>query len=877
MRLFHKLQLRFRSLIRKSRVERDLADELHFHLEELIGEKLAKGMSADEARYAALRELGGVEQIKEECRDMRRVNHAENLIQDVRYGLRMLAKNPGFTAVAVLTFALGIGANTAIFSAVNAFLLRPLPYPNSSQLVRVWATNLRNGIEHDVASYPDLTDWASQSRSFQQIAAYAHSFYNLSGGNEPERVDGLRASTSLLDLLAIRPFIGRGFLPEEQQAGRSHVVLLTTGLWKSRFGAAPSIIGKAVKLNDEAYTVIGILPAQFDFPPNAPAKLVVPLEPDLNRGHGFLNVVARLKSGVTLARAQAEMDTICARLEHQYQQDRGVGVNLEPLRTSYFGQFKPALLILLGAVGFVLLIACANVANLFLGRTAGRQKELAVRAALGAGRLRLVRQLLTESLIVATVGGIMGLVLAAWGVGGLTALLSKTFSTPGIENTIIDPWVLGFTLAASFLTGLASGMAPALGASKPDLNESLEEGSRSLTGGPGRKRLRSALVVSEIALALVLFSGAALMIKSLLLLTRVDLGLEISNVLALDFAFNGAKYVQPEVRNQFLSDVLERVRALPSVRSAAWVADLPLTDNEDTLGFSIAGRPEPSPSQSPSARFNLVSEDYFRTFGIPLISGRDFTPHDSPEAPGVALINEAMARRFWPGQNPLGRQITLDHRRWYSIVGLVGDVRQMGPATEPSAEVYLSSLEDPQNWPYRTLVIRSAGDPVQLVGATEHAVWSVNKNQPVSNIRTMEEALSQSVAQPRAYALLLGIFAVLALVLAAVGLYGVVAYWVTERTHEIGVRMALGAQRVDAFRLVVGTAIRLALLGVGIGLMGDFILTRLMTGLLYRVRSTDPATHAIVCCLLVTVALVASYMPARRATKVDPMVALRYE
>jgi putative ABC transport system permease protein len=385
------------------------------------------------------------------------------------------------------------------------------------------------------------------------------------------------------------------------------------------------------------------------------------------------------------------------------------------------------------------------------------------------------------------------------------------------------------------------------------------------------------LVVSELALALVLSSGAGLMIRSLLLLARVDLGLETSNVLALDFSLNGVKYVQPEVRNQFLTGVLERVRALPSVRSAAWVADLPLTDNEDRMGFSIAGRAETSPNASPNARFNLASEHYFRTLGIPLISGRDFTPHDSPEAPGVALINEAMARRFWPGQDPFGRQITLDHHRWYSIVGVVGDVRQMGPRAEPRAEVYLSSLEDPEKWPYRTLVIRTASAPLQLVGATEQAVWSVNKDQPVSNIRTMEEALSQTVAQPRAYALLLGTFASLALLLAALGLYGVVAYLVTERTHEIGVRMALGAQRLDAFRLVVGSAISLALLGASIGLVGDFALTRLMKGLLYGVRSTDLETRAAVCCLLGTISVVASYMPARRATKVDPMVALRYE
>jgi predicted permease len=876
MRWPYKLFLRLRSLLRKGRVEQELSEELCFHVEGLIHERVAKGMTPEEARYAALRELGGVEQIKEECRDMRRVNFIENLTQDVRYGLRTLCKNPGFAAVAILTLGLGIGANTAIFSAVNDVLLRPLPYPNSNQLVRVWATDTKSGANHDVASYPDFADWAAQSRSFQQIEAYAGRSYNLSGGDHPERIAGVRESAGLLRMLGMKPLLGRGFSVDEQMPGRSHLVLLSETLWRSHFGASTRILGATVKLDGENYTVIGVLPASPEFPPNERHDLVVPLELDPDRGHGFLNVIGRATPGVTLASAQAEMSTIESRLAKQYRQDRSVGVQLQLLQASYVSQYRPALLILWGAVGFVLLIACANVANLFLGRAAVRHREMAVRASLGAGRVRLIRQLLAEGVLVGLAGGALGLLLAFWGVEGLVTLLSRDFSIPYAGHIGVNRSVLALTLLVAILTGLLSGLAPALSASKVDLNESLKEGSRGLTGSLGRNRFRSALVISEFILALVLLSGAGLMIKSFVLLTQVDSGLRPENVLAMDFSLRGSQYSHTATRAAAFEEILSRVVALHGVQSAAVVADVPLTDNEDGFGFSIEGVPD-APGERREATFNVVGPDYFRTLGIPLAEGRDFTESDNASAPVAVVINQAMVHRFWPNQNPIGRRITTDGKTWYTIVGIAGDVRQLGLGSEPKPEVYLSYLQDPYQWPHLSMLVRASSQPLKLFPAIERAVWSVDKDVPVSNPMTMDQIRSDSIAQPRATALLLGCFAALALVLASIGLYSVVARSVLERTHEIGVRMALGAQCQEIFRLIVGQGMILALAGAALGLAAALGATRVLATLLFHVRPTDFMTLGAVSFLVVAVALLACYIAARRATQVDPMVALRYE
>lgn len=797
------------------------------------------------------------------------------LIQDLRYALRQLRKSPVFTLVAVLTLALGIGANTAIFSVVEGVLLRPLPYRDSDQLVRVWSTSNRSS--RDVSSYPDFKDWTDQNHSFQQMAAYRGQSFNLSGGDHPERIRGLLITSKFFELLDVKPILGRAFTSDEHELGRNHVLLLSSALWRSHFAGDSGVLGRSLKLDDESYTVIGVLPSSFDFPPDeTKGGVVLPLQPDMRRTHGFLYVFGRLKPNTTLASAQADIDTIARRLAGQYKEDKGQGVSVQTLQASFVSDYRPALMILLGAVGLVLLITCANVANLFLGRASSRQREVAVRASLGAGRLRLMRQFLTESLLIGLAGGTVGLVFANWGVSMLVRLLTQSFSIHSTEAIATNLQVLAFAAVISIMTGLISGLLPALFASKVNLSEGLKEGSRSVGSGRAHKRFRGALVVSEVALALVLLCCAGLLIRSLMLLTRVDSGVQTENVMAIDLSLTSAKYSHTATRAALFSHILQRVGQLPGVESAAVVADVPLTQNEDSLGFSIEGVPDP-PERKLSVRFNIVGPGYFTTLGIPLTQGRDFADTDADGTPMVIVVNQAMARRFWPKQNPIGRRITTDNKTWYSIVGVAGDVRQMGLRTDSEPEVYMSYQQDPFQWPYLSLLVRARSNPVKLFPSIEQAVWSVDKDQPLSNPITLDQARSHSIAQPRIAALLLGLFAGAALLLAAVGLYGVVSYWVAERTHEIGVRMALGARSFDVFVHVVGRGLLLALLGLAFGLAGSLAVTRVLASFLFSVRSTDPLTFAAVALLLMCVALVASYFPARRAAKVDPMVALRYE
>jgi putative ABC transport system permease protein len=800
------------------------------------------------------------------------------MLNDLRYALRMLLKSPGVTAMAVLALGLGIGANTSIFSVVNFLLLRPLPYKDPGQLVRVWATYPPKAVTQDATSYPDFTDWKNQNSAFQQIAAFTHQYFNLKGGNQPERILGLRVSADLFPLLGARTVQGRTFLPEEQQPGKDHVLLVGEGLWRRRFGKDPDLVGKTVTLNDESYTVIGILPSNFEFPPFESPQLYVPLVADPNRGHGYLHVVARLNSAMKLSEAQAQMNVIAQRLEQQYpRHDKDRGISLMPLQESVVGRVRHALLILTGAVGFVLLIGCANVANLLLARTAVRQKELAVRITLGASRLRLIRQLLTESVLLAFLGGTLGVLLAVWGVDFLMVLLHRILPLPRLDAVNVDSRVLGFTLLISLLTGLAFGLAPALGASKPDLNESLKEGSRSLTRSLRHNHIRSLLVVSEIALTLVLLIGSGLMLKSFLLLQQVDPGLHPDNILTLEFSLFESKYSKTRTRAAFFQQVLERLGTLPEVQSAAVVADIPLGGSADTLGFRIEGRADPAPREWLIAGFNVVSPDYFRTVGIPLLKGRDFNERDAENAPPVIVINETMAHRFWPDEDPISRRITMDGEHWYSIVGVVGNVRHLGLDSPPRPEAYICYLQDPVLWPYLSLMVRTDSNPMRLASTIQGVIWAVDKDQPIANVRTMEQILSASVAQPRIYMVLLSIFASVALILAAVGTYGVISYSVTQRTHEIGIRMALGAQPGDILKIVVGQGMILTILGILIGLAGAFGLTRVLSSLLYEVTATDPATFVAVPLFLAAVAFLACYIPARRATKVDPMVTLRYE
>jgi len=870
---------RWQALIRRRRLDRDLNDELRFHLETRAERHQQSGMNPGEAAQEARHSFGNPTFLKEECRDMWTFQRIESFWQDLRYSARALRKSPGFSLVAILTLALGIGANTAIFSVVHALLLRPLPYKDAGRLVRLWPTNVKTGLlPYAITSYPGFMDWKNQSRSFEQVEGYVPRSFNLTGGDQPQRVYGLRSSAGLLTLLGVTPIHGRAFLDEEVEPGKDHVLLLSERLWQSRFARDPHVLGKIVKLNDENYTVIGILPAAFQFPPDNPCGLVLPLPPDPNRGHGFINVTGRLKSDATVAKAQVEMDTIARRLEMQYPKyDKDAGVRVLPLQESFVGSFRAALLIFLSAVGFVLLIACANVANLYLARTAGRQKEFVVRAAMGAGRFRLIRQLLTESALLGLAGGTAGLLFAYWGVKAMVMLVHAAFHTASVDSVSIDGAVLAFTLALSLLVGMVAGLAPALGVSRLDLNDTLKEGSRGVTGNQRRNRIRGALVVAEIALALVLLIGAGLTLKSFMILERVDAGVHPENVLVMNISMGGKKYAKTQARAPFMETVLHRIEQLPGVQSAAVVTDVPLTDNSDSMGISIEGRPDPPPKQKQSVNYNIVGPGYLRTLGIPLLKGRDFSGGDTGATPTVALINQAMARKFWPNENPIGARISTDKKNWASIEGVVGDVRQLGLRSEPQPEVYLSYLQDPFAWPYLSLLVHTSLDPMKQVPSIQDVIWSVDKDLPIASVSTMEQIRSGSIAQPRITALLLVVFASLALVLATVGIYGVMAYSVTQRTHEMGLRMALGARITDVLKLVVGHGIILTGCGVLLGLGGAFALTRVLAKFLWGVRPTDPATFIAVSLLLASVAVLASYLPARRATKADPMVALRYE
>jgi predicted permease len=800
----------------------------------------------------------------------------ETLAQDIRYGVRMLLKNRSFTIVAALALALGIGANTAIFSVVNAVLLRPLPYRNPAQIMTVL-----HGASNPVApaNFFDLRD---QNQVFESMAAAQYWTPNLTGRDSPEHLDALQLTADMFHLLGVNPLLGRTFLAGEDQPGNQHVVVLSYRLWQRRFGGDQGVIGQQVTLDGEGYTVIGVMPPEFQFAPfwATRAEIWSPLNlaPRINDRNGqSLRVFARLKQGVTREQAQAEIDTISARLERQYpDSNKGLSVFVDPLHEKVVGKTRPALLILLGAVCFVLLIACANVANLMMARATARQKEIAVKTALGASRSRIVRQLLTESVLLSLLGGAAGLLLAAWGIDGLLAL--SPANLPRAQTISLDMYVLCFTLAISVLTGLLFGLAPALQASKLDLNESLKEGGRGSTEGRRRNRARRLLVISEIALALVLLVGGGLMIRSFLRLQSIDSGFNPRNVLTMIVSLAGSEHSTGPKRAVFFNQLLERVENMPGVLSASAINHLPLGGDTWTIGFAIEGRPASPSGQSPRGVYRIVRPNYFKTMGATLFEGRDFNERDNETAPGVIIINEAMARRYWPNEEAIGKrmQVALDDTSPRQIIGVVKDVKQSEWTAEPRPEMYLPHLQAtaPQ---YMTLLVRADSDPMKMAAAVQGEVWAIDKSLPVSEIRSMEEVIAASIAPQRFNMLLLALFASIALILAAVGIYGVMSYSVTQRTHEIGIRMALGARASDVVKMIVGQAMALVAIGIGAGLVGAFLLTRLMASLLYDVSVTDPATYITISVALAGVALGACFIPARRATKVDPMVALRYE
>ncbi len=818
-----------------------------------------------------------------------------DLLQDTRYGARMLRKSPGLTGVAVLSLALGIGAISTIFSFVNGIMLRPLPYQEPERLVLLDETAFKQGVASMGISFPNFLDWREQNHSFEDIACYNAGGFIVAGGAEPELLQGAFVSQGLFEILGIAPILGRTFTADEDQPDHDQVVILSHGLWQRRFGADPNVIGQTVMLNNRSRTVIGVMPKGFQFPEVAETWGPLALNTKIytRTDHG-LESIARLKPGVTLDQAQAEMISIAAGIEQQNPvTNEGLSVSLTSLRAGLVGDYKKALLILLGVVGFVLLIACVNVANLLLARSTARQKEIAIRAALGANRRRIFRQLLTESLLLGLIGGALGLVLALWGMDLLLAAIP--IDIPFWMKFDLDGRVLGFTAACSLLTGFVFGTAPALEASNPDLNETLKEGGRSGAGG-GRHRLRSLLVVAEIALSLVLLVGAGLMIRSFISLQHVDAGINPEGVLTMYIALPGAKYRAPEKRIAFFSQLLERVRAIPGVQSAGSNSGLPLSGNNWGRSMTVEGFPVLSVGEAPTINHCVISPGYFSAMGIPILKGRDFDERDSRDAPkvpqlaaqdqvmsgpspGVTIIDERLAREYWPDSDPIGKRIRFgppeDNEPWHTIVGVVGDVRHRRLDASTGESVYLPFAQMPIGG--SGLAIRTSGRPESLITAVRGQVKQLDPDLPLTRVMPMTEVVARSVWQPRLYTALFGVFAAVALILATVGIYGVMSYAVTQRTREIGLRMALGAQRQDVLKLVVGQGVLLATIGVGVGLGAAVALTRLMSSLLFGVTATDPITFVAVSVVLAGVALGACFVPARRAAKVDPMVALRYE
>jgi putative ABC transport system permease protein len=816
--------------------------------------------------------------------------------QDLRYGARMLLKNPGITSIVILALALGIGANTAIFSVVDTVLLRPLPYEQSERLVFLNETS--KTMDEISVSYPNFTDWRNQNTVFEKIGVYNRSSYNLTGVGEAELIVTGQVSADLFAALRVNPAQGRWFTNDEDKPGGSPVVVLSYPLWQRRFGGQAGILNQQLTLNNKSYTVIGIMPEGFQFPSRV--EMWVPVGQlsgeaswQQRGNHPGLYGVGRLKPGVSFAQAKADMDKIGAALEKQYNDSNaGNGVGLRPLIEIFVGDIRRALWVLFAAVAFVLLIACANIANLLLARAQSRQKEMAIRSAMGAGRWRIARQLLTESVLLALIGGSLGLVIAQWGIKFI--LYISPDAIPRAKEIALDWRVLVFTIGISFVTGILFGLVPALQAGVVDVHETLKETGR---GTSGKHWLRSSLVVVEVATTLVLLIGAGLMIRSFYRLQKVNPGFAYEQLTSFTVSLPEKKYKTPEQLDQFYRRLLENLRSLPGVEATAAASGLPLGNNGWQTSFVIDGRPRPPRDQTPLMEACLVTPEYFRAMSIPLKSGRYFDGHDDRswlagkdlsklnemERDNAALnsiiIDEEFARRYWPNEAAVGKRIAMgseEHPNYLTVMGVVGRVKMDGLSQDSNrVQGYFPFAQIPNS--DMTIVLKASGDPNQLVAAARQQVKGIDPDQPIHSVRTMDEIRAESVAPERLNLTLLSIFAGIALVLAVVGIYGVMSYSVTQRTHEIGIRMAIGAQPRDVFRMVIGQGMMLALIGVGIGLIGAFGLTRLMTTMLFGVEPTDPATFAAISVLLTGVALVACYIPGRRATKVDPMISLRYE
>ncbi len=892
MRWLDEFARRVAMLFRGKQFDRDMDEEMRLHIElrekELRERELREnGARPEQAHTEALKHFGNRLALREASHDSWGWAWLEHLAQDLRFAFRMFAKNPGFTAVAILTLALGIGANTAIFSVVYGVLLQPLPYKDASRLVVLNETTPKGGTVS--VSYPNFLDWRAQSHDFSQMAAVRDVGFSLAGVTQPENISGEAVSPNFLSMIGVRPFLGRDFSASEEKPGTPPVVLLSYELWQSHMGSDRNAIGRTITLDGRSFTIVGVLPPNFRSLDKTDVMLPIGVwatnnsEEANDRGaRGDMVVIGRLAPHVTFAQAHTEMEGIAARLAKEYPATNDqFGVALQSIRDAFVSDARPAILVLFGAVMFVLLIACANVANLFLVRGAARTKEIALRMAFGASRSRIIRQMLTESFVLACLGGVLGLALAIAGIRGIARLIPMDMLSGASVN--LNGAVLLFAAGIVVLAAFIFGLAPAMHSTRPDVQSELKEGGRTASASAAQNKLRGALAIAEISLALILLVGAGLMMKSLYKLMSVKPGFRPDRVLTMEMDLRTQQYSKDPAILNFWQQVLERVRALPGVENAAVGTVVPLTGNHNRIDITVEGMALPKPGNYPHPDFHDVSPGFVSTLGIPLLRGRTFTDADKQGAPLVGMVNAGLAQQYWPNDDPIGKRFMFGHPdptgkkppKWITVVGVVGDTKLYGLANPSRLEIYVSSLQDPDS--DMNLVVKSRTDPAALISAIRAAVASIDKNQPIFAISTMNQLVSDSLGTRRITLVLLGLFSALALVLAAIGIYGVISYSVAQRTHEIGIRMALGAQHKDVLHMILRQGVKIAIAGVAIGVVVSLGLTQLMSSLLFSVSAADPLTFAGVAILLVLVAMLACYIPARRALRVDPMVALRYE
>jgi predicted permease len=877
----HNLRLRITTLRKRRQLDRDLDDEVAFHLGMLTEKHRVAGAATDEANFSARRQFGNVSSVKERSREMWTFISLESLWQDVRYGARLLAKNPGFAVIAIITLALGIGASAAIFSVVNSVLLRPLPFPQPDRLVRVWEANPKRGYVRNVVNPLNFLDWHEQNRSFGPMAAVAGGSVNLNFGNVPITVPALAVTPEFFSVLGVKPLLGRTFIDDDGIPGHDARVILTYEFWLEHFGGDPAVVNRAIQVDDAPKLIVGVLPQGFAVP-NMKASLWMPFplvrNADFAKHGRYLRVVARLKPGVTIEQAQQDMEHVVAyTAQVRPNFNSGWGAIVNPMLKDVTSDVRRPLFVLFSAVGFVLLIACANVANLLLMRGVRRSREIAVRTALGAGRARVVRQLFVESLLLASAGALGGIAIARWALRALLALIPETSHLPRMESIRVDSAVFLFALALAFGTTVLFGLLPALRLSRVNLQDTLKQATAR--GGIGGNRvLRQSLVVAEIALALLLTVGAGLLLRSFQRLTAVDLGFNADHLVSLGVAISRVKYDDPPRQARYLERLLEEIRETPGVRAASTTDYLPLA-NELVAGSCFAlGTQEPvNSATAPGSQFLVISPGYFDTMGTPFLSGRDFNESDTLKSPSAAVVNQAFASKFFPKGDALGKQLGVcwSVQNPVQIVGIVADSRQTKLKDAPAPAIYLANMQAPLGG--AALVVRATGDPQQVLRSVETAIHRVDPDQPITDVRTMDDVFSESASDARFQVVLLVIFAGLAVSLAMIGVYGVVSYSVGQRTQEIGVRMAMGAAATSIARMVLREALALSMLAVAIGLAGAVALTHVMESLLYETTPTDPITLTAAAVAVLLVATLAALLPARRAMQVDPMVALRYE